>query len=256
MSQPDIYFAENCDSALQQASDRARSTFKYFWRELSWEYRRIIPGLDLAAVKLPFVNPHPHPDAPDVEQMWIDQIDFDGHNISGRLINEPQWIDSAHPGDTVTVPFAQMTDWLYAIAGNVYGAHTVNALRVQMTPQEQAEHDAAWGLEFGNPQKIKISPYFEADAIEHPEMLPEHPMSENMAERIEQMLINNPEIATSIDESGWSLLHREALAGNLTPVRLLLAQGADPDLKNSQGDSARDFAQRMGWPKICQCFNV
>ncbi|MFX8102449.1 DUF2314 domain-containing protein, partial [Acinetobacter baumannii] len=38
------------------AFESAKSTFKYFWRELYWEYRRIVPALELAYVKCAFIQ--------------------------------------------------------------------------------------------------------------------------------------------------------------------------------------------------------
>jgi len=45
---------DDADPEMQQAYENARGSFRYFWRELSWERRRIVPGLDLACVKAPF----------------------------------------------------------------------------------------------------------------------------------------------------------------------------------------------------------
>ena len=38
------------------AFKQARSTFKYFWRELWWERRRIVPALNLPVLKQRFVR--------------------------------------------------------------------------------------------------------------------------------------------------------------------------------------------------------
>ncbi len=50
-SESPIFPAPSDDPEMQQASSKARQTFRFFWRELAWERRRIIPGLELAAVK-------------------------------------------------------------------------------------------------------------------------------------------------------------------------------------------------------------
>lgn len=72
------------------AFDKAISTFKYFWRELYWEYRRIVPALELAYVKCAFIQENPEDtNQPLIEYMWIDQVNFDGSTISGTLLNEP-----------------------------------------------------------------------------------------------------------------------------------------------------------------------
>ena len=51
-----VFMYDGQDPELLQASESARQSFKYFWRELSWERRRIVPALDLAMVKLPFTD--------------------------------------------------------------------------------------------------------------------------------------------------------------------------------------------------------
>lgn len=52
-----VYWADHADPAMAEAVERARRSFRFFWRELSWERRRIIPALDMAAIKLPFATP-------------------------------------------------------------------------------------------------------------------------------------------------------------------------------------------------------
>ncbi|CAI3108170.1 hypothetical protein MWMV17_MWMV17_00502 [Acinetobacter calcoaceticus] len=55
------------------AFEKAISTFKYFWRELYWEYRRIVPALELAYVKCAFIQENPEDkNQPLIEYMWID----------------------------------------------------------------------------------------------------------------------------------------------------------------------------------------
>src|SRR5690242_2934464 len=50
MSKSPVFSAPADDPALLAAMERARTTFKYLWRELTWEYRRIIPGVDVSGV--------------------------------------------------------------------------------------------------------------------------------------------------------------------------------------------------------------
>lgn len=52
-----VYYHKDNDPEMQKAIDEARATFRYFWREMSWEYRRIVPALDMSAVKVPFQDP-------------------------------------------------------------------------------------------------------------------------------------------------------------------------------------------------------
>ena len=134
---------------MQQAYERARKSFRYFWRELAWEYRRIVPALDLACVKAPFSDGDWAGDDDPVEQMWVNEIEFDGKTISGILINQPNELFSVAQGDAVELTIPRMTDWMYAIGGRVYGAFTVNVMRSRMGRRERAEHDEAWGSTSG-----------------------------------------------------------------------------------------------------------
>ena len=160
-SESNVYFSDNDDPAMQRAIKLARQTFRFFWRELSWEQRRIIPGLDVACVKVAFCDPPgstPADEPAEVEQMWINDVDFDGKQVSGTLINSPNWLTSVSEGDHVQIKPGQLTDWMYAIQGKVYGALTVNVIRSQMGDAERSQHDDAWGLEFGNPGELRFVP--------------------------------------------------------------------------------------------------
>lgn len=107
MSEP-VFNFDDSDAAMQLAYDAARRTFKYFWRELSWERRRIVPGLDMAMVKLPFTDGPRTDGNPAHEQMWIGNVNFDGETLSGELLNAPNWLTSVQEGETVKAPFSEL----------------------------------------------------------------------------------------------------------------------------------------------------
>lgn len=252
MSQ-NIYRFKGNDPDINLASNKARESFKYFWRELSWEKRRIIPGLDISAVKLGFPTGKVTDSAPSVEHMWVGNVKFDGLKVSGDLLNDPKWIDGIGSGDRIVMRFNDIDDWIYSLDGMVYGAYTVNAMRLKMNGARRRVHDDAWGLEFGDPREIRIVPdsYLNKESRNKDEYeIGEHPMSENMAAKIDCALSENPTIVNQIDENGWTMLQYEALAGNLTPVKLLLKYGADKMIKNPNGFTAIDLAEVMKWHKI------
>ncbi|WP_369939603.1 DUF2314 domain-containing protein [Xanthomonas medicagonis] len=266
MSQDSTYSVDGEDAAMLEAFHAARRTFKFFWRELSWEYRRIVPGLDMAAVKLAFETDADDRDAPRVEHMWVGEVQFDGDTVSGTLLNDPGYISSLHAGDAVAAPVAELEDWMYVIDGKAYGGYTIDAMRRGMSAAERAEHDGAWGLDFAAPGQVRLVPAAkkpgllgglfgrndkvedDADAL----ALREHPMSENAGPRMDEDLRNRPDMAQMVDEQGWTLLQRDALAGNYQPVETLLRHGADPSLRNPQGRTALELAQQMQWPRIVQ----
>jgi uncharacterized protein len=260
MSESKVYFHED-DDEMREASAEARKTFRYFWRELSWEYRRIIPALGLTAVKAPFRDEESDDEENPVEQMWFSDVGFDGLTVSGELLNSPNWLKSVSQGDRVEVPFDKISDWMYSFDGKVYGAYTVNLLRSRMKTRERREHDEAWGLDFGDPDDIQVvmppepaKGFFKNLFGKKPEADPdaEHPMCVNMAPTLLQELRKNPKLLKEKDDNGLTMLHREALAGNLLVVKVLLDAGADPAVKTKDGRTARQMASAMGWKNIVQ----
>lgn len=260
--QSKIFMFTGNDPQMARAYEQARATFRYFWRELSWEHRRIVPGLDLACVKAAFMDPGPQragDDAPEAEQMWFSDIDFDGQTVSGMLLNAPNWLKSIKQGDAVSIPFNEITDWMFAVHGEVYGAHTVNVMRSRMSPRERKDHDEAWGLSFGEPHTIRLvyAPPKSGGLLgklfakprPQPE-LDEHPMSENMAPKLREELSKNPAMLHVKDDKGWTFLHQLALAGSTACVKVLLENGADKNAKTPQGQTPLELAQIFHWERV------
>lgn len=227
MSEPIFMFDENPE--MLQAYRAAQTSFRYFWRELSWERRRIVPGLDMTMVKLPFTDGPRTDGNADFEHMWIGDVGFDGDTVSGTLLNSPNWLTSVSEGAEVSVPFSHLTDWMMTAEGRAYGGFTVNLMRARMSRSDRAGHDQAWGLDFGDPADIQVeirrsskpkggllaglfgkgSRPEDATAAE---TFRDHPMCVNMLPKIEAQLQADANIARSVGEDGWTLLHHEALA--------------------------------------------
>jgi uncharacterized protein YegJ (DUF2314 family) len=164
MSNKKIFFASGDSPKLAEAFKKAQETFNFFWRELSWEYRRIIPALNVACVKVAFTQEKENSDEIIVEHMWINEVEFDGNNVKGILINNPNELTNIANGASIEIPLSQISDWLFAItetkkkgfstlfksssSSRAYGGFTIQAMRSEMTNQERKEHDNAWGLNF------------------------------------------------------------------------------------------------------------
>jgi len=121
-----VFMFDDSDPEMQGAYEKARATFRYFWREAAWERRRIIPALDLACVKAPFSDGKKGTltkDNPEVEHMWMGETDFDGQFVSGVLLNAPNWLTTVKEGDSARIPLGEISDWMYAISGEVFGLH-------------------------------------------------------------------------------------------------------------------------------------
>lgn len=261
MSQPSkVFMFDNDDPEMQRAYENARASFRYFWREVAWERRRIVPGLDLACVKAPFSDgdqKERNSDGPEVEHMWLSEVDFDGQFVSGALLNSPNWLKSIEQGDAARLPLGAISDWMYVIRGEVFGAYTVNLLRSRMGKQERQEHDEAWGLNFGDPGKIRVAPEWNkgsgflnkwfgkkaADASEHP-------MSLSMAASLREELAKNPAMISEKDDKGMTLLHQEAMAGSTATMKVLLEAGADATLVCDQGMTPLQLARSLGWENV------
>jgi len=247
MKEEKIYFAESDTPQMLDAFKNAQNTFKYFWRELSWERRRIVPALDLAIVKVVF-NQEVSGGSPLVEYMWIGDIDFDGFRIKGSLMNQPDVLTNVEQGDIIEIIPERIADWMFSTNKKVYGGFTVQLMRSEMDKKSMKQHDKAWGLDFGDPCKVLLA--YEQD--KHPENLIEHPMSKNMKESFENFIKQNPKELTITDEFGYTLLHKESIAGNKTIVEILLQMGSDKNVKTTSGYTALDFAQKLQWDHLIE----
>jgi uncharacterized protein YegJ (DUF2314 family) len=260
-SQPSrVFMSDNSDREMQRACENARATFRYFWREVAWERRRIVPALDLACVKGPFSDGEQGTrtkDTPEVEYMWLSEVDFDGQFVSGVLVNAPNWLKTVKEGDPARIPLGEISDWMYAISGEVFGAYTVNLLRSRMERQERQEHDGAWGLKFGDPTKIRVAPepnkgggflksWFGKRQVD----TGEHPMSEAMGPSLKEQLAKDPSLVSAKDDRGWTFLHQQALAGSAATVKVLLEAGADPNAVTNHGMTPLQLAKSLGWAKV------
>lgn len=253
-----VFLFKDADPAVQAANEKARANFRYFWRELAWERRRIVPALDAATVKAPFRDPKPNTASkdPQVEHMWIGDVDFDGRHITGRLLNKPNWLKTHHEGDQVSLTIEQISDWMYVCLGEVYGAYTVQLMRSGMKPQELKAHDAAWGLNFGEPGVVRVTQprkkksFLKSIFGSGEDLSSEHPMAENCAPAIRKQLNSDPSLAQARDDRGWTQLHHFALAGSRLCAQAMLDFGADQTARTDQGMTALDFARSLGWEDV------
>ncbi len=183
--------------------------------------------------------------------MWVNDVYFDGERVCGVLVNDPNVLSNVKNGDEVAVPLEQISDWMFAIEGKTYGGFSVQAMRKAMSQSEHAEHDEAWGLNFGDPDVVLVA----YEQQEHPQNLTEHPMSVNTKKNFEEFLRGYPDEITRTDDEGHTMLHHEAIAGNRTRLELLLAKGADKNAKNIHGKTALDYARALGWDHVAEALS-
>jgi hypothetical protein len=198
--------------------------------------------------------------------MWIGEVDFDGETLSGELLNSPNWLTSVREGDSVRVPFSHVTDWMMTVDGRAYGGFTVNVMRARMDRKERKRHDDAWGLDFGDPAVVQVeierekpkggflSGFFSGRPKNsgREDAFKDHPMCLNMLEKYDAQLKGDPTLVHFVDDTGLTLLHRDALAGNLGLVKLLVQHGADLAKTTPAGRTASELARGIGWPEIAE----
>jgi uncharacterized protein len=152
---PTLPFHE-ADVPMARAYEEAQKTFRYFWRELSWDMRRIVPALENAVIKLPFSDDPDSRDASDYEFMWVSDVNFDGAHLTGTLLNQPRFLQTWTEDDPVEMPFGHLLDWMFAVQGKAFGGYTTSLVRARMSDGERRSYDDAWGLDFGKPGEMRI----------------------------------------------------------------------------------------------------
>ncbi|MFD2541243.1 DUF2314 domain-containing protein [Lacinutrix gracilariae] len=240
-----IIFTEQ-NQKMKAAYLKAQETFNYFWREIYWEAKRVVPAHDLALVKIPFLQKVEGREQPLVEHMWISEIAFDGEYITGVLMNSPNLLTNIAEGDTVNRKVSEISDWMLAIDRKTYGGYTIQVLRSNMTEEARKQHDEAWGLDFGDFNNILVAYQQE----EHEENLIEHPMSKVMEQPARDYFEANLDVVKAADENGVTRLHTETIAGNKIAVEILLELGADKKAKSNTGKTALDYATALNWEHI------
>jgi len=240
-----IIFTEQ-NQKMKAAYLKAQETFNYFWREIYWEAKRVVPAHDLALVKIPFLQKVEGREQPLVEHMWISEIAFDGEHITGVLMNSPNLLTNVAEGDTVNRKVSEISDWMLAIDRKTYGGYTIQVLRSDMTEEARKQHDEAWGLDFGDFNNILVAYQQE----EHEENLIEHPMSKVMEQPARDYFEANLDVVKAADENGVTRLHTETIAGNKIAVEILLELGADKNTKSNTGKTALDYATALNWEHI------
>ncbi|AUC77620.1 MULTISPECIES: DUF2314 domain-containing protein [unclassified Olleya] len=240
-----IFYAKQ-NKKMEDAYVKAQTTFNYFWREVYWEGKRVVPAHDLALVKIPFQQVIEGREAPLVEHMWISDIDFDGELITGVLQNAPNKLTNVAEGDTITRKLSEISDWMLSIDRKTYGGYTIQVLRSGMTEEARVQHDKAWGLDFGDYNTILVAHLQE----EEKENLIEHPMSKAMEQPARDYFTGNLDVVKAADENGVTRLHTETIAGNETAVKILLELGADKKAKTKTGKTALDFATTLNWSHL------
>jgi uncharacterized protein YegJ (DUF2314 family) len=115
---PDLTVAvEDDDAEMTAAQLEACERWPEFVQ--AFEKRKPMQGF---AVKVPFRE------AKEQEWMWVEVTRIDGDQIQGKLANQPELIRHVKLGDEVTVPRADVADWIYSAGERMVGGFTSKVL--------------------------------------------------------------------------------------------------------------------------------
>jgi len=130
---------------MQAAMQTARDRFPEFWREVSADYKRVIPALVGSMAKAYF---HDTGAPLSGEHMWVREVEFDGKTITGVLADTPRQLRSVRSGERVNFPLERLSDWFYVDGDKAVGAFTVRLLRTRMTAEQRRAHDSNYPFRF------------------------------------------------------------------------------------------------------------
>jgi uncharacterized protein YegJ (DUF2314 family) len=84
--------------------------------------------------------------APDVEFMWVGQIQRSGDHFTALLGDTPEYIHNIKPGDRVEFEKSDIFDWLYIDNGKVKGNYTACPLLLAGPKEQLEEYRVNYGI--------------------------------------------------------------------------------------------------------------
>lgn len=75
------------------------------------------------------------------EQMWLSDLSFDGTRLHGRLNDTPVAMARLRANDTLSVPVADLTDWLVMDSSRLCGGYSLRVVRRFLPAAQQARFD-------------------------------------------------------------------------------------------------------------------
>jgi uncharacterized protein YegJ (DUF2314 family) len=120
VSDPLTTVGDDVQAELDAAAEHARKDLV----ALRSHFAHGVPDKEELSIKAPF-------DAEDgrTEWMWVDVLAWKGDTFSGTLDNDPEWVHSIRRGSKVSVPLAQVADYVHVHAdGTRSGQYSVEIL--------------------------------------------------------------------------------------------------------------------------------
>lgn len=113
------------DAAMNAAIAQAKASLPAFLARL--DAGQITPA-DSLKVGFPANGGHEH--------IWVNQIARQGDQLTGLLVNEPNWMPGLHERSPVTFAPALVSDWSYEKDGKLWGNYTTRVMLPSLPPEE------------------------------------------------------------------------------------------------------------------------
>jgi len=116
------------DPEMLAAIDKARKSLPNFWNK----FEKHSDGESNFALKVKIT------DERGTEHFWVTELKRQNGTITGTINNEPEIVHNVKMDQRITVPEADISDWMYMRNGKIYGNETVHPLYKTMSPEELA----------------------------------------------------------------------------------------------------------------------
>ena len=111
---------------MNAAIAKAQETLPQFWQ--AFEKRE--NGDEDFALKVKIQ------DGENVEHFWVVDIERKDGKLLGTISNEPEFVGNVKMGQQISIPEADISDWVYTHDGKMVGNHTLRALFKHMPAGE------------------------------------------------------------------------------------------------------------------------
>jgi uncharacterized protein YegJ (DUF2314 family) len=118
------------DPEMLAAIAKGRETLPQFWEV----FDKAEHGEKEFALKVKITDKH------GTEHFWATELERKDGKIMGTINNDPDIVSNVKLGDRITIPEADISDWLYMRDGKMYGNYTLRPLLKHMSATEAAQY--------------------------------------------------------------------------------------------------------------------
>ena len=129
--QPDCVYVTDDNQEMAEAVQGARKTLDKFISAV----RSPKSNQSRFSVKKPFIE------GDKVEQLWVNEVSFDGRIFRGKVDNKPVDLKGVKLGDEVTVSPEEISDWMFVQKGRLVGGYTVRSMCRDMSPAQKKQFE-------------------------------------------------------------------------------------------------------------------